>query len=89
MSKALMKSGDPNNARGIVAGVGSMVLPGLGQLINGETDKAIGVAVVALGAGAVASIGIPLIAPVAGLVSGVTYCYGIVDGFVQGRKKKR
>ena len=88
MSKALMTSGgEPNNVRGVIAGLGSVVLPGVGQFINGETDKAIGVGITYLGAGAVAAIGIPVLAPVAGLVAGLTWCYGVADGFLQGRKK--
>ena len=84
MSNAMIKhSQEPNNARGVVAGVGSAFLPGLGQLINGETDKAVGVAVVAIGAGLLSGIGLPLM----GLVYTCTAGYAAIDGFVQGRKK--
>jgi len=89
MSKALTTTGgsEPNNVRGVIAGVGSVILPGVGQLINGETNKGIGVGVTYLGAGAIAAIGIPLIAPVAGAVACLTWIYGVADGFLQGRKK--
>ena len=49
MSKALIKrgSGGGDPASGIVPAVASAIIPGVGQLINGETDKAIGVFAVA------------------------------------------
>jgi len=90
MSKALIKSsgGRADNVRGIVPAVCSAVVPGVGQLINGETDKAIGVFVVAVisASGFVAAI--PLIGSVAGLVYGATWLYGVADGFLEGRKKR-
>ncbi|MBE7448512.1 MAG: hypothetical protein HS111_06395 [Kofleriaceae bacterium] len=42
MSNALMKSSGGGGS-GIVPAVCSAILPGVGQLINGQTDKAIGV----------------------------------------------
>ena len=65
----------------------SAVVPGLGQLVNGETDKAIGVFVVAAVAGASFVGAIPVIGTVAGFVAGVTWLYGVADGYLQGRKK--
>ena len=69
------------------------VIPGVGQLINGETDKAIGVFVVAAATGARSSAGCRSSAgrwP--GL--GATWLYGVADVYVQsatrwiqGRKK--
>ncbi len=51
MSKALVKtSGDGGN--GVVPAVGSLIIPGVGQLINGEGDKALGVFVVSVVTGA-------------------------------------
>ena len=91
MSKALVKrssgsGGDPAN--GVIPAVASAIIPGVGQLINGETDKAIGVFVVAAvcGAGFVASL--PLIGTVAGAVYACTWLYGVADGYIQGRRKK-
>ena len=89
MSKALVKrsSGGGDPASGIVPAVASAIIPGVGQLINGETDKAIGVFVVAAvcGAGFVASL--PLVGTVAGAVGAVTWLYGVCDGYLTGLKK--
>jgi TM2 domain-containing membrane protein YozV len=90
MSKALVKSvqGRTDNTAGIVPAVCSAFVPGLGQLINGETDKAIGVFVVAAIAGASFIGAIPVIGSIAGLVGGATWLYGVADGFLQGRKRR-
>jgi TM2 domain-containing membrane protein YozV len=90
MSKALIKSsgGRRDNVAGIIPAACSAVVPGLGQLINGDTDKAIGVFVVAAVSGAGIIGMIPLIGPVAGLVWGATWLYGVADGFLEGRKKR-
>jgi len=90
MSKALVKrqsGGGGDAASGVIPAVGSAIVPGLGQLINGETDKAIGVFVVAAvcGAGFVASL--PLIGTVAGAVGAITWFYGVADGYIQGKRK--
>jgi TM2 domain-containing membrane protein YozV len=88
MSKALVRrSGGGDTASGVVAGVASAVIPGVGQLINGETDKAIGVFVVAAVSGAGFLASIPLIGTIAGAVYGVTWLYGVCDGYLQGRKR--
>jgi TM2 domain-containing membrane protein YozV len=89
MSRALVKSGGgKDNVAGIIPAACSAVIPGLGQLINGETDKAIGVFVVAAVCG-VGFIGaIPIIGSIAGLVGGATWLYGVADGFLEGRKKR-
>jgi len=91
MSNALVKrgrGGGHDNVAGVIPAVCSAVLPGLGQLINGETDKALGVFAVAVvtGAGFIASL--PLIGPLAGVVWTGTWIYGVADGFLQGRKKR-
>ena len=86
MSKALGRRGD-DNVRGVVAGVASAVIPGVGQLINGETDKAIGVFVVAAVSGAGFLASIPLVGTVAAAVYAVTWVYGVADGVIQGRKR--
>jgi TM2 domain-containing membrane protein YozV len=87
MSNALVKS-SRRNGLGIVPAVCSAVIPGVGQLVNGETDKAIGVFVVAAVSGASIIGAIPLLGSVAGLIYGATWLYGVADGFVQGRKKR-
>ena len=86
MSKALVKK---EKGTGIVPAVASGFVPGLGQLINGEGDKALGVFAVATVAG-LSIIGvIPLIGSVAGVVGGATWVYGVLDGWWTGRKKGR
>jgi TM2 domain-containing membrane protein YozV len=90
MSNALVKSsrGKGHGAGGVIPAVCSAIVPGVGQLVNGETDKAIGVFVVAAISGASVIGAIPLIGGVAGLVYGATWLYGVADGFVQGRRKR-
>jgi hypothetical protein len=83
MSNALVKRG----GSGVVPAVCSAVIPGVGQLVNGESDKALGVFAVALVSGASFIGAIPLIGSIAGLVYAGTWLYGVADGFVQGRKK--
>ena len=56
---------------------------GLGQLINGEGDKALGVFAVAAVTGASFLGGLPLI----GVVYGITWVYGVADGYLTGKKK--
>lgn len=90
MSKALVKrggSGGGDAASGVVPAVASAIIPGVGQLINGETDKAIGVFVVSTVCGAGFVLGLPLIGTVAGAVGAVTWLYGVADGYLTGRKK--
>jgi TM2 domain-containing membrane protein YozV len=83
MSKALIRRG----GSGTVPAVCSAVLPGLGQLVNGETDKAIGVfAVVAVAGSSFIGV-IPLLGGVAGFVVAATWLYGVADAYVTGRRK--
>jgi hypothetical protein len=86
MSKALIKS-SRGGVGGVIPAVLSAVIPGVGQLVNGESDKALGVFVVAAVAGAGFLASIPLVGGIAGLVYTVTWVYGVADGYVQGRKK--
>ena len=89
MSRALVKSGGgKDNVAGIIPAACSAVIPGLGQLVNGETDKAIGVFVVSVACGASLLGALPLIGSIAGLVGGATWIYGVADGFLTGRKKR-
>jgi TM2 domain-containing membrane protein YozV len=89
MSKALVRrsGGGGSSASGVVPAVASALIPGVGQLVNGEVDKAIGVFAVAAIAGASFLGAIPLIGSIAGLVYGATWVYGVADGYIQGRKK--
>ena len=89
MSKALVKSvRRKGEGGGIVPAVCSAIVPGVGQLLNGEADKALGVfAVAAISASSLLHV-IPVLGSVAGLVYGATWLYGVADGFVQGRRKR-
>jgi hypothetical protein len=87
MSKELVKHSGGSGS-GVVPAVCSAIIPGVGQLVNGETDKAIGVFAVALVAGASFVGALPLLGGVAHLIYGATWLYGVADGYVQGRKKK-
>lgn len=92
MSKALVKrsgggGGGGRGGSGIVPAVCSAIIPGVGQLVNGETDKAIGVFVVAAVAGASFLGAIPILGSIAALVGAATWVYGVGDAYIQGRKR--
>ncbi len=85
MTKALTRRG---GGSGVVPAACSLIVPGVGQLVNGETDKAIGVFVV-WGLAGLGFIGaIPLIGGVAAVVGLATHVYAVGDAYVQGRKKR-
>jgi len=86
MSKALVKR--DGGGSGVIPAICSAVIPGVGQLVNGETDKAIGVFAVYTVAGLGFIGAIPLLGPVAGAIAGVTWLYGVADGYIQGKKKR-
>ncbi len=81
MSKSLVRR---SKGGGVVPAVCSGLLPGAGQLVNGESDKAIGVFVVAAGAGLLTQV--PLIGGIAALVAGGTWLYGVIDGYMGKRR---
>jgi hypothetical protein len=83
MSKALVRRG----GSGVVPAVCSALIPGVGQLLNGETDKAIGVAAVYFVAGASFLGAIPLLGTAAGLIAAGTWLYAVADGYIQGKRK--
>jgi len=85
MSNALIKR---SGGSGVVPAVCSAIVPGVGQLVNGETDKAIGVFVVAGVAGASFLGALPIIGSVAGLVYAATWLYGVGDAYVQGKRRR-
>ena len=70
---------------GVVPAVASAIIPGLGQLFNGDSDKAIGVFAVSVVAGLGFWAGIPLIGGVAGAIAVGTYIYGVANGYT-GRR---
>ncbi len=86
MSKALVRRGSGNGS-GVVPAICSAVIPGVGQLVNGETDKAIGVFAVAVIAGSSFLGALPILGSAAALIYGATWLYGVADGYVQGRRK--
>lgn len=64
----------------------SAIVPGVGQLLNGESEKAIGVFVVA-GVSGLSFLGaIPLLGSLAGLVYAGTWLYGVGDAYLRGRR---
>jgi TM2 domain-containing membrane protein YozV len=87
MSKALVRRSSGGGGSGVVPAVCSAVIPGVGQLVNGQTDKAIGVFAVAVISGASFFGAIPIIGTLAGLVYGATWLYGVADGYIEGKKK--
>ena len=88
MSKALMKRPTSGSKwDGVVPAVGSALIPGVGQLINGQGDKALGVFATWAIAGASFIGAIPLIGTVAGAVATCTWVYGVADGYFTGKKK--
>jgi hypothetical protein len=88
MSNALVKqSGSSGGGSGVVPAACSFFIPGVGQLINGETDKAIGVFAVAAVTGLAFIGGLPLIGGIAGIVHLATHVYAVGDAYIQGRRK--
>lgn len=85
MGNALVKRS--GGGSGIVPAVCSAIVPGVGQLVNGEVDKAIGVFVVATVAGLGFLGSIPLIGPIAALIGGATWLYAVGDAYVTGKRK--
>lgn len=86
MSKALTRYARGRGGSGLVPAVCSAVVPGVGQLVNGDTEKALGMLVVA-GVSGLSFLGaIPLLGSLAAAVYGVTWLYSVGDAFVQGRK---
>jgi TM2 domain-containing membrane protein YozV len=86
MSNALVKR-SRSGGGGVVPAVCSALVPGVGQLINGQPDKALGVFVVAAVTGASVVGAIPILGWAAGLVYGATWLYGVADAYLQGRKR--
>ncbi|HKE17326.1 MAG TPA: hypothetical protein VKB80_20770 [Kofleriaceae bacterium] len=86
MSTSLEKR---SSASGLVPAVASGFVPGLGQLLNGEGQKAFTVFLVAFvcGAGVMGGLlgGIPIIGGLAGIVATITWIYAVLDGYLTGR----
>lgn len=78
----------PSKAKGVVPATASLVIPGVGQLINGQGKKAVGVFGIALATGAAFMTGLPLLGGVIGLAHLATHAYAVGDAYVQARKKR-
>ena len=87
MSKALVRRGGSGGGSRVAPAVATAIIPGAGQPVNAETDKAIGVFAVYAVAGAGFIGAIPIVGWAAGLVAGATWLYGVADAYVQGKKK--
>lgn len=87
MSKALAKRSDSSVWSGAVPAVASGVVPGLGQLLNRDSNKALGIFVVAA-SGVFFLSNLPLVGGLAWLAGAGTWAYGVADGYYHGRKKR-
>jgi TM2 domain-containing membrane protein YozV len=86
MSKALMRQSSSGGS-GVVPAVCSALIPGVGQLVNGEGSKAVGVFAVSVVCGVCTAI--PLVGGVFALAGAVTWLYGVGDAYVTGKRGKR
>jgi hypothetical protein len=84
MSKALVKHSD--GGPHAIPALCSALLPGLGQLVKGDTDKGVGILAVAVVAGSSFIGGLPLLGGVAALVCGATWLYGVADAAFAKKK---
>ena len=80
--------GKKSKVTGVVPATASLVVPGVGQLINGQGKKALGVFGVALATGAAFATGLPLIGAVIGIAHLATHGYAVGDAYIQARKKR-
>jgi hypothetical protein len=85
MSKALVRRS--GGGSGVVPAVCSALLPGLGQVVNGESDKGVGMMAVYIVAGAGIVGAIPLVGWAGGVLAGCTWLYSVADAYVHGKKR--
>lgn len=83
MSKALVKAETGVHP---VPALCSALLPGLGQMVKGDTDKGVGMLVVAVVAGSSYLAGLPLIGGLASLAFGATWLYSVADAAFARKK---
>lgn len=88
MSNELVKTSGGGGGSGVVPAVGSLIIPGVGQLLNGESDKALGMFVVSVVTGASFLLGLPLLGGIFGLAHLATRVYSTGDAYIQGKKKR-
>lgn len=84
MSNALERRGTRN---GVVPAACSALLPGVGQLVNRDTDKAIAVLAIAVLAGASFLGAIPLLGGAAALILAAIWLYAVADAFITARRR--
>jgi hypothetical protein len=77
-----------SKAKGVVPATASLVVPGVGQLINGDGKKAVGVFGVAMATGAAFLTGMPILGGVIGAAHVVTHVYAVGDAYIRARKKR-
>jgi TM2 domain-containing membrane protein YozV len=77
-----------SKATGIIPAAASFAVPGVGQLINGQGTKAVGVFGVAVATGAAFLTGLPLLGAVIGVAHVATHVYAVGDAYFQARKKR-
>lgn len=82
-----MKRPSGSGMHGVVPAVASAVVPGLGQLLNKQKDKAIGVFAVVVGGWLLS--GLPIVGLIPGVVAAVAWVYGVTDGYLTGKKRNR
>jgi TM2 domain-containing membrane protein YozV len=86
-NEALVKRSDGSFVSGAVPAVASALVPGLGQLLNRDSNKALGVFVVAA-TGVFFLSKLPLIGGLAWLAGAGAWVYGVIDGYYHGKRKK-
>ena len=89
MSKSLMKRPSGSQVDGVIPAAASFFIPGVGQLINGQGDKALGVFATWAVCGASFLGALPLVGTVAGAIALGTHIYAVADGYFTGRSKHR
>lgn len=77
----------PSAAGGVLPAVASAAVPGLGQLINGQGDKALVLFLAWFGAGLGVLGAVPVGGAWAGAAAAATWLYSAVDACAIGRKK--
>lgn len=84
MSKALVKS-DSGGVHAVPA-LASALLPGLGQLVKGDTDKGVGMLAVAVVASSSYLVALPLVGGLAGMLWAGTWLYSVADAAFAKKK---
>lgn len=77
-----------SKAKGVVPAAASLVVPGVGQLINGQGAKAVTTFGIAFATGAAFMTGLPLLGGIIGAAHVVTHVYAVGDAYIQARKKR-